>query len=101
MATTDLKKPYFAWNIQNSDIIIKDRLGEGETGIIFKSFYKTYQVTAKKLKVKASTDAFIDKIREEISLIAPLAHDHLATVKGISVSDDICIIQEFIQVFIY
>jgi len=97
MATTDLKKPYFAWNIQNGDIVIKERIGEVETGIVFKAFHKQFQITAKKLKIKASTEAIIDKIREEIALIAPLAHDCLATVKGISVSDDVYIIQEFIQ----
>jgi hypothetical protein len=82
---TAAKKSYFAWNITMRDVLVKERLGVGDTGTSNRGFYKDQAVVIKKLRSPPLTEPWLDTVREEVKKLSMLMHPNLSLFLGIAI----------------
>lgn len=67
------------------DVLVKERLGVGDSGVSNRGFYKDQAVVIKKLRSPPLTEPWLDMVREEVKKVSMLMHPNLSLFLGIAV----------------
>ena len=86
-------------DISFDDVDIRDPIGEGSFGIVYRGKYFGEMVAVKTLRIGQALDkAAIRRFRQEMRLMAPLKHPHLCEMYGASWkegADKMCIVLQY------
>lgn len=67
------------------EVLVKERLGVGDSGTSNRGFYKDQAIVAKKLRSPPLTEPWLDSVREEVKKLSMLMHPNLSLFLGIAI----------------
>lgn len=83
--------------IDFSEVELKERIGRGSFGDVFRGFWRYSEVAVKKIAI-TSDESVLQEILKEAKLMGVLRHPNITQLMGVCIRHpDICIITEFIS----
>jgi len=84
----------FSWEINSSELTLKERLGEGAFAQVYRGEYRSQEVAIKVLKDKPDASGFID-FKKEFDILSDIRSPHLVFFYGASTQPNFCLVFEF------
>mmetsp|Transcript_19289 Transcript_19289/g.31568 ORF Transcript_19289/g.31568 Transcript_19289/m.31568 type:complete len:914 (-) Transcript_19289:355-3096(-) len=93
--------PRERWEVSMSDLQLKERIGEGAFGEVYRASWLGAEVAVKKLKSAAAvgrSPQLLDEFRKEINVLKDLRHPNIVLFMAACISPaDLCIVTEFMH----